>query len=148
MKRFRFRLEPVVRYRQYLERIAQLDLARERQAFVKTKERISAIEETIRQAAGELEAEEDHGVDVERCRLFLVYLRGLNHDIEAENRRLGEIGRRIREKQDIVKGKSIKRKTMELLKKHEYFKYLEWVGIAEQKMADELIALRKDEIHD
>ena len=101
MKRFKFRLDPVIRYREYRERIAQIELARETQALIETKNRISEIEQTRRYAASELDGEQKEGIEVDRYRVFTAYLRGLRHEIESESERLVEIGKRIREKQEI-----------------------------------------------
>jgi len=65
------------------------------------------------------------------------------HEIESESERLIEIGQRIREKQELVKAETIKKKTLEWIKQTEYSKYLEWLNRAEQKTADELIGLRR-----
>ncbi len=55
MKRFKFRLDPVIRYREYLERIAQIELARERQALIETKNRISVTVQARRYGASEVD---------------------------------------------------------------------------------------------
>ena len=55
MKRFKFRLDPVIRYQEYRERIAQIGLARETQALVESKNRISEIEQARRFTVSELE---------------------------------------------------------------------------------------------
>ncbi len=143
MKRFKFRLDPVIRYREYRERIAQIELARETQALIETKSRISEIEQTRRYAASEFDGEQTEGIEVDRYRIFTAYLRGLRHEIESESERLIEIGKRIRKKQEAVKAETIKKKTVEWLKETEYSKYLEWVNRAEQKAADELVGLRR-----
>jgi flagellar FliJ protein len=143
MKRFKFRLDPVIRYREYLERIAQIELARETQALIETKNRISEIEQTRRYAASELDGKQKEGIEVDRYRVFTAYLRGLRHEIESESERLIEIGKRIREKQEAVKAETIKKKTLEWLKETEHSKYLEWVNRAEQKAADELVELSR-----
>ena len=143
MKRFKFRLDPVIRYREYRERIAQIELARETQALIQTKNRISEIEQAKQYAACELDGEEEEGIEVDRHRLFTAYLRGLRHEIESESERLIEIGKRIREKQELVKAETIKKKTLEWIKQTEYTKYLECVNRAEQKAADEMFGLRR-----
>ena len=88
MKRFKFRLDPVVRYREYRERIALIDLARETQALIETKNRISELEETRRSAAGDLDAEQKEGIEVDRYRGFAAYLQGLRDEIAVLHRNL------------------------------------------------------------
>jgi len=146
MKRFKFRLDPVIRYRQYLERIAQINLAKEKQALIETRNRISGIEQTKRHAAGELEREQEQGIEVDRHRIFTDYLRGLGEDIEFESERLIKIGKRVREKQEAVKAETIKKKTLEWIKETEYSKYLELINRAEYKEADELVGLARGSV--
>ena len=143
MKRFKFRLDPVVRYREYRERIAQIDLARETQALIETRNRISEIEETRRSAASDLDAEQKEGIEVDRYQVFAAYLQGLRDEIDSESGRLIEIGKKLREKQRVVKAEMIKKKTLEWIKQNEYTKYLECMNRLEQKAADDLIGLRK-----
>ena len=146
MKRFRFRLDPVIRYREYRERIAQIGLAREAQALIESKNRISEMEHTMRHTAGELDSEQKQGIEADRHRVFTTYLQGLRDEIESESERLVEIGKRIREKQEAVKAETIKKKTLEWIKQTRYSKYLEWINRAEQKAADELTGLKKHEV--
>lgn len=143
MKRFKFRLDPVIRYRQYLERIAQINLAKEKHALIETKNRISKIEQTKQYAAGELEREQEQGIEVDRHRVFTDYLRGLGEEVESESERLIEIGKRIRERQETVKAETIKKKTLEWVKQAEHSKYLELITRAEYKEADELVGLAR-----
>ena len=143
MKRFKFRLDPLVRYREYRERIAQVDLAREIQALIETKNRISGIEEIRRNAASDLYGEQKEGMQVDRYRVFTAYLQGLRDDIDSESERLIEIGKRLREKQRVAKAETIKKKTLERIKQNEYSKYLEQMNRIEQKAADELTGLMK-----
>ena len=146
MKRFKFRLDPVIRYREYQERIAQIGLARETQALVESKNRISEMKQTRRYTATELDSEQKRGIEVDRHRVFTAYLQGLRDEIESESGRLVEIGKRMREKQEAVKAETIKKKTLEWIKQTKYSKYLERMNRAEQKAADELIGLKKHEI--
>ena len=143
MKKFKFRLDPVIRYQEYRERIAQIELAREKQLLIESKNRITEIEEIKRDAACKLDGEEKEGIEVDRYRVFGAYLQGLQDEIESEGERLVEIGKRIRKRQQVVKAETIKKKTMEWIKQSERSKYLEWINRAEQKAADELIGLRE-----
>jgi flagellar FliJ protein len=146
MKRFKFRLDPVIRYREYRERIAQIALARETQALVESENRISEMEQVRRYTASELDSEQKQGIEVDRHRVFTAYLQGLCDEIKSESEHLVEIGKRMREKQEAVKVETIKKKTLEWIKQTKYSKYLEWINRAEQKAADDLIGLKKHEI--
>jgi len=146
MKRFKFRLDPVIRYREYRERIAQIGLARETQALVESKNRISEIEQARRYTVSELDSEQKQGIEVDRHLIFTAYLQGLRDEIESERERLVEIDKRIREKQEAAKVETMKKKTLEWIKQIQYSKHLKWINRAEQKAADELIGLKKHEV--
>ena len=146
MKRFKFRLDPVIRYREYRERIAQIGLARETQALVESENRISEIEQARRYTASELDIEQKQGIEVDRHLVFTAYLQGLRDEIESERERLVEIDKRIREKQEAAKVETMKKKTLEWIKQIQYSKHLKWINRAEQKAADELIGLKKHEV--
>lgn len=146
MKRFKFRLDPVIRYREYRERIAQIGLARETQALVESEKRISEIEQARRRTVSELDSEQKQGIEVDRHLIFTAYLQGLRDEIESERERLVEIDKRIREKQEAAKVETMKKKTLEWIKQTQYSKHLKWINRAEQKAADELIGLKKHEV--
>ena len=146
MKRFKFRLDPVIRYREYRERIAQIGLARETQALVESKNRIYEIEQARRYTVSELDSEQKQGIEVDRHLIFTAYLQGLRDEIESERERLVEIDKRIREKQEAAKVETMKKKTLEWIKQIQYSKHLKWINRAEQKAADELIGLKKHEV--
>lgn len=146
MKRFKFRLDPVIRYREYRERIAQIGLARETQALVESKNRISEIEQARRYTVSELDSEQKQGIEVDRHLTFTAYLQGLRDEIESEREHLVEIDKRIREKQEAAKVETMKKKTLEWIKQIQYSKHLKWINRAEQKAADELIGLKKHEV--
>lgn len=146
MKRFKFRLDPVIRYQEYRERIAQIGLARETQALVESEKRISEIEQARRCTVSELDSEQKQGIEVDRHLIFTAYLQGLRDEIESERERLVEIDKRIREKQEAAKVETMKKKTLEWIKQTQYSNHLKWINRAEQKAADELIGLKKHEV--
>ena len=143
MKRFKFRLNPVIRYRQYRERMALIDLAGAKRALVETNNRIRQIKQTRKAAAMELEYQEAEGIGMDHYRIYTAYLDRLRRETESEGEHLVEIGRTIREKRKAVEVESINKQTLEWIKQTEYTKYLQEIGRAEQKAADELIGLRR-----
>jgi flagellar FliJ protein len=142
MKKFEFRLDSVLRYREHLERMALMKLAEAKRSFVLTKKRIETLEQNQTEATLTLRDEETRGIDVKRHRIFLAYLQGLTDQIAAEKNRLVEISALIREKQQIFETERIKRESLELLKKTERARYVREWERAEQKAMDEITSLR------
>ncbi len=142
MKRFRFRLEPVIRYRQYLERLALIELARAKQDLSQTKKKIQEMQQNRKDAATELDSRQAEGMKANRYRIHTDYLQGLSDRIESENERLVGIGRTIKERHQAAETERIKKETLEWVRQSEYTKHVQRINRAEQKAADELVSLR------
>ena len=143
MKRFKFRLEPVIRYRQYLERLALIELARAKQDLFQTKKRIQEMQQSKKDAATELDSRQAEGMKASRYRIYTDYLQGLSDRIESENERLVGIGRTIKERHQAAETERIKKETLEWVRQSEYTKHVQRINRAEQKAADELVSLRR-----
>ncbi len=144
MKRFEFRLDPVIRYRKYLEQIALMDLAKSKSALVQTEKRIKEMGQAHKDGARDLGFRETQGLDVGTHRIHTAYLQGLTDRIALENDRLVEIEKDIVEKQQAVEAQRIKKETLELIRQKEYDRYLIRIDKAQQKAADELVNLRRE----
>ena len=142
MKRFRFRLAPVIRYRQYREQIALMELAKAKRERVHTEEKIQGMYETKREVLRDLAVSQTRGIKAGRYRIYSAYLEGLGDQIETENDRLVEIGQTISHRHEVAEGERIKKETLELLRENERKKYFKMIEVAQQKAADEVVALR------
>jgi flagellar export protein FliJ len=143
MKRFRFRLDPVLRYRQYRERLALMELARARQALVLSKKKIQQVRQIRKVVITDLNARQTEGLEVSRHRIYAAYLQGLGEKIESENEHLVEIGGVVRDKHETAEAKRISKETLQRVRQTQYANYLQASDRAQQKAADEVIALRK-----
>ncbi|NVM22125.1 MAG: flagellar export protein FliJ [Desulfobacterales bacterium] len=143
MKRFEFRLDPLVRYRQYRERLALMEVARAKESLVQTKRKIQQIEQTRKDVSMDLDKQQTEGIGMEYFRLYAAYLGGLHRQMESEQELLVEIGKTIRETQKAAEAETVRKKTLEWIKQTEYTRYLQMLGRAEQKEADEIITLRQ-----
>ena len=143
MKKFKFKLDPVLRYRQYREELALMELAKARQALVLSKKKIQQIQQARKGVMTDLDARQTEGLEVNRYRIYTVYLQGLGEKIESENEHLVEIGRMVKEKHETAEAERISKDTLQRVRETQYFHYLQGRDRTEQKAADELIALRK-----
>ncbi len=142
MKRFRFRLNPVIRYRQYREQIALMELAKAKRERIHIEEKIQGMYETKREVLRDLAFSQTRGIKAGRHRIYSAYLEGLGDQIETENDRLVEIGQTISHRHEVAEGERIKKETLELLRENERKKHLEMFEVVQQKEADEVVALR------
>jgi flagellar FliJ protein len=143
MKKFKFKLDPVLRYRRYREELALMELAKARQALVLSKKKIQQIQQARKGVMTDLDARQTEGLEVNRYRIYTAYLQGLGEKIESENEHLVEIGRMVKEKHETAEAARISKDTLQRVRETQYFHYLQGRDRTEQKAADELIALRK-----
>jgi len=143
MKRFKFRLDPVLRYRRYRQELALMELARARQALVLSEKKIQQIQQTREGVMMDLDARQAERLEVNRYRIYTAYLKGLGAKIESEKEHLVEMGREVRDKYETAEASRISEETLQWVRQTQYTDYLQSSDRAEQKAADELIALRK-----
>lgn len=143
VQRFKFRLDPLIRYRQHRYRMALMDVAKAKRALIETTKRIRQIEQSRKATARELGNEEAQGIGVDYYRTYAAYLDRLRREIESENERLIEISKTVKEKHKAAEAERISKETLEWVKQTEYANYMQMVNRAEQKATDELVGLRR-----
>lgn len=143
MKKFKFRLDPVLRYRRYLERLALMELAKAKTAVVETKTEIAKREALKKAAAAALGLRETEGMSVHEHRIYAAYLRGLDDQIEEATVRLTKLAEDVRKKHEAVEAHRVKKETLETIRNKEHNDHLEKFYRAQQKESDELFGLRQ-----
>ena len=84
MKRFEFKLQPLLSYRQYLERLAQQNTARAHMDVKHCEEQINQLKQTYDQNADEIETSVTKGVSASEFRRYHQYLDSVEIGIENE----------------------------------------------------------------
>ncbi len=125
-----------------MEQIALMELAKAKRERVHTEEKIQGMIETKREVLRDLAFSQARGIKAGRHRIYSAYLEGLGVQIETENDRLVEIDKTISHRHEVADGERIRKETLELLREIERKKYLEMIETAQQKEADEVVALR------
>ncbi len=144
MKKFHFRLDPVIRYRRYLEQTAQIKLAIAEQGVINCREKIDSLKTLRVTFSNELEYEEKKGINVHTYQIYRLYIEKIDRDIESEQQHLKEsIMSRDRKREDL-KAASIKKKSLERLKDIKHSRHTEECDLLEQKAVDELVVLRRN----
>lgn len=143
MKRFHFRLDPVIRYRKHLEQAAQIKLAIAEQAIISCRNKINDLKRLRKSFSNELAHEEKKGITAHAYKIYKQYIEKIDCDVASEQQRLKEaIMSRDRKKVDL-KTASIKKKSLEHLRGIEQSRYTEECDRIEQKTADEMSVLRR-----
>ena len=91
MKKFRFRLDSILRYRKYLERTAQIKLGTAEQAFINCREKIDSLRALRKTFFNDLEHEEKKGMSAYAYQIYRLYIEKIDSDIESEQQHLKEL---------------------------------------------------------
>jgi len=143
MKRFSFRLDSILNYRNYLEKRAQRDLFNARHEHIETEKEIERLGNKRMETARECSDEGLRGMDVPLYQVYRSFLLKLNYDLERAHMGLKKAEEKIKEKKAVLKEKSIKKKTLEVLKDLQLKKYMQRLEKEEQKVMDELAIMRR-----
>jgi flagellar FliJ protein len=143
MKRFRFRLDSLLGYREYLERRAQLALAQAVRELERRKEDMNRIDNQRRETARECDDASVRGVDVPLYLMYRGYMQSLDEYLEKAHTRVKEGEVNILERKTHLQKETVKKKSLVSLKERQLEDYLARCGREEQNAVDELILMRR-----
>ena len=127
MKRFQFRLESLLRYREHLLEQAQQEVAGIRADVLACDERIALLEKDSAANNQKLDKEVSAGIDVKRYQHYTKYLEGIESNLGAENLSRKQLMKFLEEKQKHLHQRAIDKKVLENLKnrrRDDYYKDL------------------------
>jgi len=143
MKKFQFRLEPLRRYREFLERQKQLEVARARSDVLSCEESIEKTRAAFSETASRLEADMGGGMDAARFLQIRNYLSGLEAFAASEEERRRGLLKHLTRRQEELARKSVEKKAIEKLKARQEEEYYTTVLKEEQKGMDDTSILRQ-----
>lgn len=143
MKKFSFRLESVLRYRQHLEKRAQGALFDARHECENVKKRIESLMQQKMETTTEWEDKGLEGINVATYQIYRSFLGGLSRDLERAHKDLDTANREVEMKEAALKDESIKKKTLETLKDQQTKKLMAETEKEEQNSLDEMVLLRR-----
>ena len=143
MKKFQFRLEPVLKLRKYKERMAQMELAKAQAALQQGRALLEQSRLQEEKARRDWEGGLQKGMWEAEFRMYADHVRGL----ETQTKRAMENQARLQDaveksREDLLKV-TTSRKTMDLLREERFKQYLLETGRLEQKETDELANLHR-----
>lgn len=142
MKRFEFRLQPLLEYRQYLEKLAQQNTARAQMDVKKSRYRIAELEQIRDNSREKVENIVINGISASEFQQYQQYLAALDSGIMAEKSRKAQLSETLKKKLVELKQKSIDKKVMEFYKKRVKENYDHDMRITEQKEIDEIVSIK------
>ena len=144
MKPFFFRLDSILNYRNYLEKMAQRNLVSAINEHIGWEREIEKLSKKRMEIARKCSDESFRGMDVPMYHIYRSFLQKVNDDLERATMSLKKTGEKIKEKKAVLKGESIKKKILETLKDLQRKKYMQRLETGEQKTIDELVITRKE----
>jgi flagellar FliJ protein len=143
MKRFRFRLEPLLRYREHLEQRARQEVAETQKKILLGEERIAGYERLYADTARELDDAATAGIDSKQYRHYTRYLEGIEASLDRERLQREEMLVRLSEKQEQLAQRAVDKKVLEELKNRRRDDYYRESMQTLQKEADDMIIVRE-----
>lgn len=143
MKRFTFRLEALLKYRQYLELLAQQELARAYKALKESEMRIRDLSEELSRGSEALDRAAAVGISAVEFKSHADYLDGVDDDRAREIKRKTGLETVVGEKQAALTQKSVEKKVLERLKSRKKREYMGEFLRSEQNASDEISSLKK-----
>ena len=143
MKRFVFRLEPVLNYKIHQERMAQLEVAKARTALQACEAKIMALMKDANETARDLEDRIHEGISMDQYRFYTNYLSSMDRLIENEKERQSLLVKQLADKQNQLRQKTIDKKTLEILKEKQRETYYQDANVFFQKEADDMVTIRQ-----
>ncbi len=143
MKRFIFRLEALLRYREHLEHLAQQEAAKAYSKVLACEKRIADFIEDLRRTAHELDERMIEGINAQQYQLYSSYLTGLESSLERERNHHKDRLNILVQKQKILSQKSVEKKVLENLKERQKTEYYTEMTKNLQKETEEMNIIRK-----
>lgn len=145
MKRFSFRLDNILNYRNYLEKKAQRDLFDVRNQCMERENRVKRLAGKRIESVIQCRDEAMKGLDVSMYKIYQAFLQKLDHDLERAQMDLQEEEKKVKAQEKILKAESIKKKALEILKDLQLKDYMKRLEQEEQKYMDEMVIIRRGE---
>lgn len=142
MKKFKFRLQGLLKYKGHLEQIAKQDMAQAVADVLACEQRITRLQEEKISAADQLETLVEKGMAAGQFNRYRQFITSLDQMIMVERNRKIELEKILEAKRDILKQRTIEKKSLERLKEKQTREYTHEMLKEEQKELDEIASLK------
>ena len=143
MKRFKFRLEPLLKYREHLLEQAQQEVAKIRADMLACDDRIALFERDYATTSQELDQEVSDGIDVKRYQHYTRYLEGIESNLEIEHLHRKQLMTMLEQKQKHLHQRSVDKKVLENLKNRRRADFYRNLMQTLHKEADDTVIVRQ-----
>ena len=143
MKRFRFKLDPLIKVREHREKTAQLAFAEAKRETAAQEEEMARMRAELEQRTAAFDAAVARGLSAGQFRLYAEFLEGMELDLQEGELRHQELLKAEEEKRQELGRKSVEKRILESLKERKKDLYYKEMRQEEQKGADDMTVLRK-----
>lgn len=143
MKKFRFRLEALLKYRAHLEQLAKEEVARIQTEINKCNERIRDLRGKQMATVQKTEEKMVEGLSARDHQIYLEYIRSLGMKITEEEELVEKLNTILVGKQEELTKKSISKKVLANLKEKQKQDYYDEIDKLMMKEADEMVLLKR-----
>jgi len=143
MSPFVFRLDMVLRYRAYQEKKALVDLSRAISGRREAKRQVHILNEKRREMAERCRKEQIRGIRVSQHLFYMASLEKLDHDLKEAHQEVDRADHRVRSLEEALKRKSLRKKSLEILKDQHLKRHGEKAEREAQRALDEMVMPRR-----
>lgn len=143
MKRFQFKLSPLLSFRAYQERLAQQETAGAHKNVAQCRQMIQNLKQEHEQQSEQVHQILEKGTTAIRFLAYCQYLDSVENQIENEKSRKVQLKKILDEKITKLKKKSVEKKVMELYRDKLKDQYQKEFQKEQQKELDEISSLKQ-----
>ncbi|MCC6445225.1 MAG: flagellar export protein FliJ [Armatimonadetes bacterium] len=142
MRKFRFRFEQVLEFREIQERLAQERFAEALSAQREAEERLEEMRRYHRESLDTLSGVHQGILDIRAVSAYEHYREALESVIAVQTERVRALAEATEEKRKSFVEALKNRKVMDKMKEHERLEYLSFIQKVEQNFLDEIATIR------
>ncbi|WP_320044018.1 flagellar export protein FliJ [uncultured Desulfobacter sp.] len=142
MKRFQFRLQSLLKYKRHLEQVAKQEMAKAVADVLACEQRITQLQKERISATDQLDVLVEQGIGAGQFNRYRQFITGIDQTIILERNKKTELEKILAEKRDILKQKTIDKKSLERLREKQEREYIHEMLREEQKGLDEIASLK------
>jgi flagellar FliJ protein len=142
VKKFNFRLEPLLNFRKYKERIAQQHTAKAQMDVKNCEKQIDELQQEWSEQSDTVEKQIETGISAQEYIRYQIYIDSVEFTIIQEKSRKQQLKKVLKEKLIELNKKSVDKKVMELYRDRLKESYDQEMNKEEQKELDEISSLK------
>lgn len=139
---FKFTLQALLNYRKRIEDKRQKELALKNRLLFEEKKRLDDYTNDILQHEKNFAFKQKMGMDINELKSYFTYFERLKNLCDIQNNRILKASKDAEAKRGKLLSAIRDRRTLDILRKREYKKYLDEIKYKEQKLTDEIAVIR------